>query len=208
MNNAIISIGRQFGSGGRAIGQMLSQRLGYEYYDKELLAIAAKEIGFDPKTFEAVDEKPQQSGLFRFMENFVAGGGNIYDNYMSGDMLFKVQSDVIRKLSEEKSCVIVGRCSDYVLRDNPRCISVFIHSSSEDRIKRLCERMNLTEEKAVEKMRQTDKQRASYYNYYSNKLWGVATSYDLSINVSALGEAQTVDFIESFVKQRISRLNK
>lgn len=205
--NTIISIGRQFGSGGRDVGIKLAKKMGIEFFDKELITMAAKEIGFDPSMFEKVDERSSGFNvLVHSVEEFLSGGFPS-DNYLSSDMLFKVQSDVIRKIAEDKkSCVIVGRCSDYVLRDYPNCISVFLHSSFPDRIKRVCERMQLTESKAQDLIRQTDKRRAHYYNYYSNKIWGQADTYHLSINVSALGEDGTVNLIESFVNDAIAKI--
>lgn len=206
--NKIISIGRQFGSGGRAVGVLLAKRLNIDFFDKELISLAAKEIGFDPSMFEKVDEKPGLHMFFRSVEDFFSNVGS-YDNYLSNDMLFKVQSDVIRKLAdEEKSCVIVGRCSDYVLRDCPACMSVFLHASLPDRIKRVSDRMQLSKEKANDLILQTDKRRAQYYNYYSNKVWGQADTYHLSIDVSALGEEGSVDMIESFLQKRMEELER
>lgn len=198
MNNTVISIGRQFGSGGMAIGQKLAERFGFRYYDKELIPLAAKEIGFDPEVFEKVDEVPR---FLRFFQIFgAAGQGN--ENYMSNSMLFKVQSDVIRKLADEGPCIIVGRCSDYVLRENPDMVSVFVSASEEDKIKNVMERQNIAREAAVKLIKNTNSKRAEYYNTYSGKEWGAAKSYHLCIDVSSLGIDGTVDFIEEFVRRR------
>ncbi len=194
----IISIGRQFGSGGRIIGKALAKELGFDYYDKELISLVAKESGFNPKLFENADEKPFRNLFFQWLDGIFSGSYH-YDNYLSNDALFKMQSDVIRKLAEEKSCVIVGRCSDYVLRDNPNCISIFLHSSMEDRIKRVCDRQKIEPEKAMEIIETEDKRRADYYNHYSSKIWGQADTYTLSVNVSSLDESGTVDFIRTFI---------
>ncbi|MCQ2232588.1 MAG: cytidylate kinase-like family protein [Paludibacteraceae bacterium] len=199
----IISIGRQFGAGGRRVGQALAERLGIAYYDKELILEAAKEYGFAPEFFEQNDEKSASftGNVLQWMESLVTGGMSA-KNYLSQDALFEMQASAIRKIAEEKSCVIVGRCSDYVLRDNPNCISVFLHSTDEDRAQRIQERSNISREEALTKMRTQDKKRAAYYNFYSSKTWGDSATYDLSINVSALGVEKCVDLIIHYLSQR------
>lgn len=201
----IISIGRQFGCGGRVVGQRLAEELNYDYFDKELLALAAKEIGFEPEVFEAVDEQPRSKNIFQSFGEFMSGL-NPSDNLMSDDNLFKVQSDVIRKLADERSCVIVGRCSDYILRDHPNCISVFLHADMEDRVRRVCARMPIESSRAVALIERNDKRRATYYNYYSNKVWGQAETYDMSLSVSRLGVQGTVDSIIDFVNRVKAKL--
>lgn len=203
MENLIISIGRQFGSGGRVIGKALSQRLNIDYYDKELLLLAAKENGIAPEFFENSDEKSTSllDHASHWFENI--GASNFFNHsILSNDAIFQMQSDTIRKLAEEKSCIIVGRCSDYVLRDNPNCVSIFLHSSEKERAKRVSKRMNITEEEAIAKMREEDKKRATYYNFYSNKTWGDSATYNLSIDVSQLGEEGTIEFIIDYIERR------
>jgi cytidylate kinase len=200
-NNVIISIGRQFGSGGSKIGKALADLFGFEYYDNKLITLAAKEIGFAPECFEHFDEKPKFNHAFGILDG-VFSGSYKYDNYFSNDTLFKIQSNVILKLAEEKSCVFIGRCSDYVLRNNPNLLSIFIHSSIADRVQRICKRMNVDEQKAHELIKQFDKRRASFYNYYSNKRRGHCDTYNLSINASILGEEQTVKYLADFVRKR------
>lgn len=203
----IISIGRQFGAGGRRVGQALAKRLDIPYYDKELILEAAKEYGFAPEIFEQNDEKSASfsGNVLQWMESLVTGGMGS-KNYLSQDALFEMQSSAIRKIAEEKSCVIVGRCSDYVLRDNPNCVSVFLHSTDEDRAQRIQERSHLTYEEAIVKMRTQDKKRAAYYNFYSNKTWGDSATYDLSLNVSALGVEKCVDIILYFIENKVSKV--
>lgn len=113
-----------------------------------------------------------------------------------------MQADAIEKLAAEKSCIIVGRCSDYILRNNPNCVSIFLHSSEQERIKRICNGLNISKDEAIEKMAMEDKKRAAYYNFYSNKIWGNSATYNLSIDVSKLGEEQTVEFIINYLKMR------
>lgn len=201
--NIVISIGRQFGAGGRRVGQALAKELGIAYYDKELIMEAAKEFGFAPVFFEENDEKSASfsGNVLQWMESFVTNGLGS-KNYLSQDTLFEMQSEVVRKVAEKHSCVIVGRCSDYVLRNNPNCVSVFLHSSDSDRVQRIQERSELTEEEAIAKMRMEDKKRAAYYNFYSSKTWGASSTYTLSIDVSSIGVEKTVQLIIFYLRQR------
>ena len=207
MNNKyVINIGRQLGSGGREIGTKLASQLEIDYYDKELINIASQESGLSKEFFEKADEKASQSiigGLFGMRFPFINDGTVPSNNYLSNDALFKIQSDVIRKLAEEKSCLFVGRCADYILRDNPRCVNIFISSSKEDRINRICKKMGIVPEKAEDLIDKTDRERASYYNYYSYKVWGAASTYHLCIDSSVLGVDDTVTFIKLFIQKKL-----
>ena len=200
----VINIGRQLGSGGRQIGEKLASQFGIAFYDKELIQLASKESGLGNEFFENADEKKSHSiigGLLGLRTNI---NNEVYvNNYLSNETFFKIQSDIIRGLAQEKSCVFVGRCADYILRDHPRCINVFITADTNDRVKRVALDKNITQEKAQEVIEKTDKKRSEYYNYFSNKTWGVAESYHLCINSSVLGIDETVDFISQFVKQRL-----
>ena len=202
----VVNIGRQLGSGGREIGEKLAARLGIDFYDKELINLASEESGLCREFFEKADEKASQGiigGLFGMRFPFISDGAIPATNCLSNDALFKVQSDVIRKLASEKSCLFVGRCADYILRENPRCVNIFISASSEDRIARLCEMHSITESAAEEMMNKADKRRSEYYNYYSFKTWGAAATYHLCIDSSVLGIEKTVDFLEEFVTLRL-----
>ena len=128
-----------------------------------------------------------------------------FNDILSNDGLFKIQSDAIRKLAETESCVLVGRCADYILRDDPACLSFFIHSSVESRVQKTVERHGVTVEEAKNMMEKTDKSRAAYYNYYTNKTWGMASSYNFSIDVSVLGIDETVEFMKSFIERRLNK---
>ncbi|WP_099465421.1 MULTISPECIES: cytidylate kinase-like family protein [Parabacteroides] len=204
-NRIVLTIGRQFGSGGREIGQKLAKSLGIAYYDKELLSVAAKESGLCEDVFEQADERAS-SGLayaftmgYSYMSMFTP-----FNDILSNDALFKLQSDAIRKLAETESCILVGRCADYILRDDTACISFFIHNTMENRIQRILESQQITVEQAKELIVKTDKSRAAYYNYYTNKAWGVASSYNFSIDASVLGIDETVAFMKSFVEKKLS----
>ncbi len=203
MEKVIITIGRQFGSGGSEIGKKLADNLNIKYYDKELIQLAAKESGICPELFEKADEKTSGGLLQAFAMGFSMNGALYQPNdYFTDATLFQVQSDVIRKIAAERSCVIVGRCADYILKDDPHCTSVFIHSSEEDRIKRIIGKNPVTEKEVLEQMRKTDKTRASYYNYYTDKTWGAAMSYHLCLNSSVIGTDHCVRLIEEFIKNR------
>lgn len=203
MEKVIITIGRQFGSGGSEIGRKLADNLNIKYYDKELIQLAAKESGICPELFEKADEKTSGGLLQAFAMGFSMNGALYQPNdYFTDATLFQVQSDVIRKIAAERSCVIVGRCADYILKDDPHCTSVFIHSSEEDRIQRITGKNPVTEKEALEQMRKTDKTRASYYNYYTDKTWGAAMSYHLCLNSSVIGTDHCVRLIEEFIKNR------
>jgi cytidylate kinase len=204
MNKTILTIGRQFGSGGRIIGKKLAETLELSFYDKELITLAAKESGLCTEVFEKADERTSAALLHAFSIG-MSYNMSVYTPYadiLSNEGLFKIQSDVIRKLAETESCVIVGRCADYILRDNPRCISFFIHDTIANRIRRIMERQLLTAEQAKELIAKTDKSRAAYYDYYTNKAWGVSSSYHLSVDASVLGIDETVRFIKDFIARK------
>jgi cytidylate kinase len=194
-----ITIGRQLGSGGRVIGEKLASQLGISFYDKELIQIASQESGLGKEFFEKVDEKTSHSifsGLFGYTNDIYS------NNYLSNETLFKIQSDVIRELAEQQSCIFVGRCADYVLKDNSRCLNLFITADMNDRVKRIAEIQKMPENKAKDYIEKMDKKRASYYNYFSNKVWGSAESYHLCINSSVLGIDETVTYISRFAEKR------
>jgi cytidylate kinase len=204
----IITIGRQFGSGGRVIGLKLAEALGLSFYDKELIRLAAEESGLCTEVFEKVDEKAAGNGLLS--QTFAMGVpfmGSFYTPYadiLSGEGLFKIQSDAIRKLAESESCVIVGRCADYVLRDDECCVSFFIHDRLENRIQRIADRLAVTAGQALELITKTDKSRAAYYNYYTSKTWGVSCSYHFSVDASWLGIDETVFFLKALIERKFA----
>ncbi|GHT39307.1 cytidylate kinase [Bacteroidia bacterium] len=190
----IITIGRQLGSGGKMIGGLLSERLGIPCYDKELIELAAAESGLGKEFFEKIDEKSSHSflgNLFGFRSGFM---GDNSGNYLSNEMLFKIQSDVIRDLAEE-SGIFVGRCADYILRTHPHCLKIFITANTEDRLSRLSRDHGISKEKAEALIEEIDRKRAAYYNYFSNKTWGMAASYDLCINSSVFSEEDIIGII-------------
>lgn len=199
----VITIGRQLGSGGRIIGEKLAAQLGISFYDKELIQIASQESGLGKEYFEQADEKKGFSifgGLFGLRGTMADEPFSTY--YLNNETLFKIQSDVIRKLADKGSCLFVGRCADYVLTENPRCLNIFVSADMNDRIKQIAELQKMTTEKAKDYIEKTDKKRAGYYNYFSNKVWGVADSYHLCVNSSVLGIDETVNLIRLFASKR------
>ncbi len=202
--NTIITIGRQFGSGGREIGEMVADHFGIKCYDKELLSRAAKESGFCEEMIQNHDERPTNSFLYNLVMDTYSFG---YNSSSFVDMpishkVFLAQFDTIKKIAQEGPCVIVGRCADYALSDFPNVLNLFITANEECKIKRIKERFEdiTTDDKAREMMNKKDKQRQSYYNYYSSKKWGRADSYDLCINSSILGIEGTVKFITQYIE--------
>ena len=205
----VINIGRQLGSGGREIGVKLAKELGIAFYDKELIELASQESGLCKEFFEKADEKASQSligGLFGTRFPFITEGSMPYSNCLSNDALFKIQSDVIRRLAEEHSCLFVGRCADYILRDDPRCVNVFISASMADRIQRIMTRRNISKDEAEELIEKMDKRRSTYYNYYSYNTWGAAATYHLCIDSSVLGIDGTTAFIKEFAMKKLGGL--
>lgn len=203
----VINIGRQLGSGGRTIGAALASRLGISYYDKELINLASQESGLCAEFFEKADERtehPIAGGLMTQRFSLGMLGLGMPMNYLSNDALFQIQSDVIRKLADEKSCVFVGRCADYVLRDHPRAVSIFLAAPKALRVEKVASEQGISAEKAAEFIDKVEKKRADFYNYYSNKVWGSAASYDLCIDTSVLGPERTTDYIEQFVRERLN----
>lgn len=175
----IINIGRSLGSGGRAIGHILAKDFGIAYYDREILNLAAKESGFCAEVFERNDEKNRFLRTLGNIIPFIGGGATYYDNELSNENLFRIQSEAIRKAAADHSCIFIGRCADYVLRDNPRCVNVFITANMEDRIASVMKWNNCTAEKAQEIIEKGDSERASFYNFYSSGTWGAASTYHL-----------------------------
>lgn len=207
---SIITIGRQYGSGGREIGLRLAEKLGIKCYDSELLDRAAKDSGMCQEIFENHDERPTNSFLYSLVMDTYAMG---YSSAVFADMpinhkVFLAQFNAIKEIAKEGPCVMVGRCADYALADNPNLVSVFVHASMESRIRRIAVKYDLTDAKARDAINKTDKKRASYYNYYSNKKWGDATSYQLSVDSSVCGIDGTVRMILDFIDIKESARGK
>lgn len=200
--NTIITIGRQFGSAGREIGEKLAENYGIKCYDKELLTRAAKESGFCEEMLINHDERPTNSFLYNLVMDTYSFGFNSssFVDMPISHKVFMAQFDTIKKIADEGPCVIVGRCADYALQDYDNLIKLFIHGDEDTKVKRIMEKYNLSAEKAREMIIKKDKQRQSYYNYYTTKKWGNVNSYDLSINSSLLGIDGTVNLIIQYIE--------
>lgn len=201
----VITIGRQLGSGGREIGEKLAGQLGISFYDKELIRLAAQESGLKEEFFEKVDEKKRYPIFAGFLGLRGSTADEIYANYyLSNETLFQFQSNVILDLAENQSCLFVGRCSDYVLKEHPRCLNVFVSADITDRIQRISTVRRISGNQAREVIEKTDKKRAGYYSYFTGKVWGATESYHLCINSSVLGIDDTVDFLFLFAQKRFN----
>lgn len=202
--NFIITIGRQFGSGGREIGEVLAKKLNIPFYDKELISLAAKESGMDTEVFNNVDERATNSLLYSLSMGLYSFGSNFSNSneLPVNDRLYILQHQIIKKLASEGPCVIVGRCADYVLKDFDNCVNVFIHADMEYRKKRAVEIHDVKKNKAEQIVNKTDKVRANYYGFYSGQKWGFAQNYDLCIDSSKLTTDQAVALIESYLDIR------
>jgi len=201
--NYFITIGRQFGSNGHTIGKMLAKKLDIAFYNKELINIASEKSGLGKEFFENADEKSSHSllgGLFGLRSSIL---DEVYsNNYLCNETLFNIQSEVIRDISKQQSTVFVGRCADYILKDELNCINIFIYADMPERIKRISENYNLSEKESQSLIQKTDKQRAAYYNYYTSKEWGKAISYHLCINSSLLKLDETINLIQNVITQK------
>ena len=196
MDSFVIVIGRQYGSGGRSLGKKLAEKLGVQYYDKELLSETADSLGFSKELFMKADER--KPSFFRSFVSFNYGSPSAaFSSYvLSDDNLYRAQSHVIKAIAEKGPCIIVGRTADYVLRDHPGLISVFVHAPIEHRAKTIISRGEAeTEEKAMEKARKLDRSRESYYNFFTNRNWGHADNYHLTFDSSVVSIDDIADLI-------------
>lgn len=202
----VISIGRQIGAGGLDTARKLSQEFGIRMFDKDLLQEVARQSGLNPEIFKNKDEEASRGrlGALSSFRSIIGGGSRSATNsIMTEESLFKVQSDVMQKIASEQSCIFVGRCSDYILREYPNMLSVFITASLEFRIPRVMKTHGFTEDEARHYIEQSEKKRAEYYNYYTFKKWGDSSSYDLCVDSSKLGGIDAVVEVIKFVmKQR------
>ena len=200
--NIVITIARQYGSGGRTVGKMLAEKLGVSFYDKQIIQMASDESGIDVKLFGQVEEGSSvKASLFNktglYKGDLIAPDQK---GFVSDENIFNYQAKIIKEVAAEESCVIIGRCADYALADYPNVVSVFITANEDVKIRTLMERHKISESQAKDVMIKTDKKRSSYYNYYSSKRWGDSKSYDLCMNSSKIGYDGVVKMIQDFVE--------
>ena len=196
----IITIGRQFGSGGHEIGEKLAKKLGIKFYDKELIKLIAKQSGLCEKVLESYGEKPTNSLLYSIVMDIYPSV--MYTGPTIDQQIYQANYDTIRRLADGEPCVIVGRCADYILRDHPELVSVFVHANSDFRAARIAEEYKLPDAKVRDLLVKTDKKRANYYNFQSEKQWGAASSYNLCIESSEVGIDGAVDLIMDYINYK------
>lgn len=207
MENIVIAIARQYGSGGRTVGQMLADKLGIHFYDKELMKLASDESGINEALFVNADENIKSSRLFRIAKN--AYHGELIppesDDFTSTDNLFNYQAKIIRQLAKEESCVIMGRCADYVLKDYTNVLSVFVHAPMDFCVEMAGQKHSLSPKELEKLIIKTDKHRADYYRYHTGREWTDARNYDLCLNSSKLGFDRCVEEIIAYINVRFRK---
>ncbi|MBQ0142951.1 MAG: cytidylate kinase-like family protein [Prevotellaceae bacterium] len=196
-----ITIGREIGSGGNEIAQILASRLDCVLYDKQILALAAKESGFSEKLFERHDERHGWLHNLIFNKVPIIGHANYYSEGITQGSLFQFQSDVIRKESAEKRCIFIGRCADYILRDKPNNLNVFIYADMEFKVKNIMQRKQCDEESARRIIREGERIRSEFYDYYTGQKWGDKQYYDICINSTEIGTQACAEYIIQFAKR-------
>lgn len=206
MEKYVITIARQYGSGGRTIGEMLAERLGIHFYDKELMKLASEDSGINERLFNTADEKVKQSVFSKMFKTDKAYKGEVISpesgGFISDDNLFNYQAKVVKELAERENCVIVGRCADYVLKDYDHVLSVFIHGPKDFCMQEAAKKINLTGKELERFIAKTDKERADYYKYYTGREWTDARNYDLCLNSSKLGFERCVEEIIAYMNVR------
>ena len=206
MEKYVITIARQYGSGGRTIGEMLADRLGIHFYDKELMKLASEDSGINERLFNTADEKVKQSVFSKMFKTEKAYTGEVISpesgGFISDDNLFNYQAKVVKELAERENCVIVGRCADYVLKDYNHVLSVFIHGPKDFCMQEAAKKINLTGKELEKFIAKTDKERADYYKYYTGREWTDARNYDLCLDSSKLGFERCVDEIIAYMNVR------
>lgn len=204
MENVVVTIARQYGSGGKTIGAMLAKEMGVNCYSQEILAMASEESGINERLFGKIDERLNVPSWFKPLKRPYDGQlfSPASNNFVSDENLFNFQAKVIKDLAASESCVIIGRCADYILKDYPNVISVFVHADREFCIERAMERNSMTRKEMIKFIEKTDKYRGDFCKYYTGRDWTDARNYDLSLNSAKLGFEKCVEEIQSYMKIR------
>lgn len=200
----VVTIARQYGSGGRTIGEMLAKNINVHYYDKELLKLASDDSGINESLFANADEKLKMTHLLKLVKSVYTGQliPPESDEFVSDNNLFNYQAKIIKRLAEEEPCVIIGRCADYVLRDYDNVLSVFIHAPEDYCMEQAAKKMSLPSRELEKYIAKTDKHRADYYKYYTGREWTDARNYDLCLDSSKLGFERCVEEIKAYIQVR------
>ncbi|MCM1568275.1 MAG: cytidylate kinase-like family protein [Roseburia sp.] len=210
MENVVITIARQYGSGGKTIGEMLADRLGIHYYDKELMKLASDDSGINEALFVNADEKLKNTRLFSIAKNVYSGEliPPESDDFTSSDNLFNYQAKIIRQLAKEESCVIIGRCADYVLKEYDNVLSVFIHAPADFCLEQAAKKHSMNRRDLERYIHKIDKHRAEYYKYHTGMNWTDARNYDLCLDSSKLGFERCTEEIMAYIKVRFDKQSK
>lgn len=204
MTKSVITIARQLGAGGGEVAEKVAGLLGIPFYDKDLIALAAKESGLSEALFEEIEEKPTNSFLYSLVMGLKSEGSPYYryGDLFYSDNLFRIQSQIIRNLADNGSCVLIDRCSDYILREHENVLTVFIHAGEEWRTERVMKSHHLKEQAALDLITKTDKRRSSFYNFHTNMIWENISNYDLSLDTSKIGIDGAAEMIVAYTKIR------
>lgn len=202
MGKLVITIARSYGSGGRTMGKLLAKELGMKYYDRELLRIASDKSGINESLFGAADEVVKGTSLFKIARGAYNGEpiSPDSDDFVSNDNLFRFQAKVIKELAEEEDCIIIGRCADYVLKDNPNVIRLYCYAPLEDCIERERQLSGLPDREIIKKIQRIDKHRADYYKYYTGSEWNDARNYDLCLNTSSMSYDELIQVVKAYIQ--------
>ncbi len=197
----IITISREAYCGGDQLAKQLADKLGFKFYDREVISLASEKSGIHEDHFESIEKKPTNSILYSVVMGMYSSRGAYVrlDDVLTDDKIYKIQADMIREIAQTGNCIFVGRCSDYILRNNPKCVNIFLRADKKDRIDRVVKEQNVTEAEAEKIISRADKKRRSYYNYYTNREWGAINNYDISLNISSLSQEKMLDFIVEYL---------
>lgn len=198
----IVTVSREAYCGGDELAKNLADKLGFKFYDRELISLASEKSGIHEDHFDSIEKKPTNSILYSVVMGMYTSRGAYVrlDDVLTDDKIYKIQADIIREMAEQGNCVFVGRCSDYILRNNPKCVNIFLHGNESDRVKRVMAEQSVSESEAKKIVSRADKKRRSYYNYYTNREWGEMSNYDLTLNLSSIAEDKAVDLVVDFLE--------
>lgn len=202
-NGMVVTVSREAYCGGDEIAKMIADKAGFKFYDREIISLASQKSGIHEDHFEAVERKPTNSILYSVVMGMYSSRGAYVklDDVLTDDKIYKVQADIIRDMAAEGNCVFVGRCSDYILRNNENCVNIFLRADAKDRIRRVVDEQNITEAEAQKVISRADKKRRSYYNYYTNREWGSISNYDIMLNLSKLSENDALEIIMDYINR-------
>ncbi len=199
----IVTVSREAYCGGDEFAKMLADKAGFKFYDREIISLASQKSGIHEEHFESVEKKPTNSILYSVVMGMYSSRGAYVklDDVLTDDKIYKVQADIIRDMAAQGNCVFVGRCSDYILRNNEKCFNIFLRGDLDDRVKRAMNEQNASEAEAKKIVSRADKKRRSYYNYYTNREWGNINNYDIALNLSKISEKDAVEVILNYLEK-------